>query len=32
MTERARDEVFQALVGSQKSLEMIRVLRAGIPK
>jgi hypothetical protein len=32
MTERMRDEVFRALVGSEKSLEMIRVLRAGIPK
>lgn len=28
----ARDEVFRTLVGSEKSLEMIRVLRAGIPK
>jgi len=32
LSRSARDEVFRALVGSEKSLEMIRVLRAGIPK
>jgi len=32
LSRAARDEVFRTLVGSEKSLEMIRVLRAGIPK
>lgn len=32
VTEKQRDEIFSTLVGSERSLEMIRILRTGIPK
>ena len=32
LTERQRDEIFRTIVGSESSLEMIRVLRTGIPQ
>ena len=32
LTDRQRDEIFSTLVGSERSLEMIRTLRTGIPK
>ena len=31
-SQAVRDEVWRDLVGSEKSLEMIRILRSGIPK
>jgi hypothetical protein len=32
LTDRQRDEVFSTLVGSERSLDMIRILRTGIGK
>lgn len=32
LTDRERDDIFATLVGSKESLEMIRVLRMGIPR
>lgn len=32
LSEKQRDEIFQRLVGSKRSIEMIRILRSGIPK
>jgi hypothetical protein len=32
LTDKQRDEIFQNLVGSERSIEMIRILRSGIPK
>jgi hypothetical protein len=32
LSERQQDEIFSTLVGSERSLEMIRILRTGIPK
>jgi hypothetical protein len=32
LTEKQHDEIFSTLVGSERSLEMIRILRTGIPK
>jgi hypothetical protein len=32
LTEKQRNEIFQNLVGSERSIEMIRILRSGIPK
>jgi hypothetical protein len=32
LSEKQRDEIFKNLVGSKKSIEMIRILRSGIPK
>ncbi len=32
MTDKQRDEIFSILVGSERCLEMVRVLRTGIPK
>ena len=32
LSDAQRDEIFQNLVGSERSIEMIRVLRSGIPK
>jgi hypothetical protein len=32
LSEKQRNEIFQNLVGSERSIEMIRILRSGIPK
>jgi hypothetical protein len=32
ISDKKRDEIFQNLVGSERSIEMIRILRSGIPK
>ena len=32
LSDKQRDEIFQKLVGSERSIEMIRILRSGIPK